>query len=259
MVKKTLFLLSLIGFIFLQACSDEDASPESTITVSDFTGNIAENPTNGTSIGTVTASTTQGTLSFSIISQTPSNAVAINANSGELTVADASLFDFETNQSITGVISVTNGTQTEQLNFTINITNDNSTRTIWQGTTTTFTKGDNADPTLESNQDRLTDKVWLTRGTASSRSNQGNIFNAVTETSGNRTTSPAGTEWAEGSLDNIDNLTFEPFTDAVGGRARNAVNKNLVLHLIEDDIYLSVKFTSWSDRAGGFAYERSTP
>ena len=35
--------------------------------------------------------------------------------------------------------------------------------TIWQGENITFTKADNADWTLEANQDRITDNVWITR------------------------------------------------------------------------------------------------
>jgi hypothetical protein len=35
---------------------------------------------------------------------------------------------------------------------------------------------------------------------------------------------------------------------------------NTVLHLKTDDIYLDIKFLSWSERSGGgFSYERSTP
>ena len=36
-------------------------------------------------------------------------------------------------------------------------------QTIWNGPTTTFTKANNADWTLESNQDRITSAVWITR------------------------------------------------------------------------------------------------
>jgi hypothetical protein len=40
----------------------------------------------------------------------------------------------------------------------------------------------------------------------------------------------------------------------------NLVNQQLVLHLISDDIYLSVKFTALGKAgAGGFSYLRSTP
>lgn len=43
-------------------------------------------------------------------------------------------------------------------------------------------------------------------------------------------------------------------------RSRNVVGKELVLHLIESDIYLDVMFTSCSNgEQGGFAQERSAP
>ena len=68
-----------------------------------------------------------------------------------------------------------------------------------------------------------------------------------------------GTEWAIGTLDEIDNLSFDYFRNAVS-RPKNVVGKNLVLHLIEDNIYLTVKFISWSQgKRVGFSYERSTP
>jgi hypothetical protein len=40
-----------------------------------------------------------------------------------------------------------------------------------------------------------------------------------------------------------------------------SVGVDAVVHLITDDIYLSLKFTSWSasGSGGGFSYERSTP
>lgn len=128
------------------------------------------------------------------------------------------------------------------------------TAVIWTGDNTTFTKENGADPTDSANQDRLTDNVWITRG-----NNGGQIYNIKTESSANKNSSPAGTEWAEGSLDDWDSLTYEPFRAAVGS-PKNIAGKDLVLHLIEDDIYLQVRFTSWAQgMAGGFSYERSTP
>lgn len=40
---------------------------------------------------------------------------------------------------------------------------DLKAQTIWAGTDLTFTKAANADWTLEANQDRLTNNVWITR------------------------------------------------------------------------------------------------
>ena len=126
--------------------------------------------------------------------------------------------------------------------------------TIWNGTTITFTKADGANPEEEANQDRITDNIWITRG-----NDGGQIFNIKTETSYNKTDSPVGTKWAVGTLDEIETLTFKKFRAAVEKPNSSLVGKNLVMYLEEDDIYLSVKFTSWSEqKKGGFAYERST-
>ena len=123
---------------------------------------------------------------------------------------------------------------------------------IYTGDKITFTKADDTDPTEESNQDRINDNVWITRGT-----NGGEIFNAKTESASTKGTSPAGTEWALGTTANISSLTFTSFRDAVN--PQDAVGKDLVLHLIDADEYLDVKFTSWTQgKEGGFAYERRT-
>ncbi len=123
---------------------------------------------------------------------------------------------------------------------------------IWSGPDLTFTKLDDADPSLEENQDRLTDKVWLTRG-----NDGGQIYNIVTETIYNQENSPVGTEWAQGTTLDIENLQFSSFRSTI--RPRQIVGRDLVLHLIEDDIYIDIRFTSWStNRGGGFEYVRSS-
>ncbi len=125
--------------------------------------------------------------------------------------------------------------------------------TIWDGATITFSKAEGADPTAAENQDRLTDNVWLTRG-----NNGGQIFNIRSEMSASKSSSPAGTLWAEGRLDEIERLSFQRFRAAVGD-PKNVEGKDLVLFLEQDSVYLSVKFTQWSqNKNGGFAYERST-
>jgi len=134
------------------------------------------------------------------------------------------------------------------------ITNENTGPTLWSGTATTFNKSDGSNPNLEENQDRITENMWITRGNTG-----GQIFNIAINNSADKTESPVGTEWAIGTLDELDNLTFDYFRNAIS-RPKTVVGKNLVLHLIEDHIYINVKFTSWSQgKRGGFSYERSTP
>ncbi|PHR72860.1 MAG: hypothetical protein COA67_03930 [Lutibacter sp.] len=90
------------------------------LSIQDFSTTIDENPTNGDSLGTVQA-TGDGTLSFSISSQTPAGALSIDASTGELTVLNATSFDFESNPTITANISVDNSVSTEAATATINL------------------------------------------------------------------------------------------------------------------------------------------
>ena len=123
----------------------------------------------------------------------------------------------------------------------------------WTGDMMSFVKEDEKDPTNPLNQDRITDNVWITRG-----NNGGQIYNAAKESSDNKTKSPIGTQWAIGTLDKIDGLIFKDFRAAVSS-PKSVVGKDLVLYLIDDDVYLSVKFKSWSQgKRGGFSYDRST-
>lgn len=90
------------------------------LSVQDYNTTIDENPANGQSLGTAQASG-DATLSFSIISQTPAGAVSIDASTGELTVLDATLFDYETNPTITATISVDNSGNMQTLMATLNL------------------------------------------------------------------------------------------------------------------------------------------
>lgn len=131
--------------------------------------------------------------------------------------------------------------------------NPSGEATLWTGPTISFTKTNGSDPNLEVNQDRITDNVWLTRG------NEGKqFFNIKTESSSSKSNSPAGTLWAKGTIDQIDNLSFTTFRAATG-KPKSAVDQDLVMYSTRDNIYVSVKIISWSSgKAGGFSYERST-
>ena len=134
------------------------------------------------------------------------------------------------------------------------VPNDTTSSVVWNGAIKSFEKKDGADPNNQINQDRLTSRVWITRG-----NNGGQIYNKAVEDSSDKSESPSGTEWSMGNINDIESLIFTSFRIAVG-KPQDVVGKDLVLHLIEDDIYLSVKFTSWSGgKKGGFAYDRSTP
>lgn len=114
----------------------------------------------------------------------------------------------------------------------------------------TFTKNANTDPSLVENQDRISDKVWLTRG------NQYGIYNAYDQTSAkNQPTS--GIELALGNFEEFSQLNFETISEWGKKFKGNWINKNLVLKLTETNEYYSFIMTSWENR-GGFSYTRSS-
>jgi len=123
---------------------------------------------------------------------------------------------------------------------------------LWDGPLIAYSQP-TPEPTLAANQDRLTDNVWLTRGTS-----QG-LFNAASEGSYSHFASPAGTEWAYGQLADYASLTYNNWETWAASRPPDTVGQPAVLHLISDDIYLSIQFTSWGGFGGGFSYMRSTP
>lgn len=130
-------------------------------------------------------------------------------------------------------------------------------QTIWNGPITTFTKPNNADWNLQVNQDRITPNVWITR------MNTQGIFNIKTESGYDKigNTSPDDTEWAFGTTSNLGSLTFNTWHATIAGNPPGMVGQDMVVHLITDDIYINIKFTSWSQgpsAGGGFSYQRST-
>lgn len=123
-ISKFNFIYTLLILILvLTSCDDSnnELNSQTTISIVDFTKNINENPIAGLSLGFVEAITNQGTLSYSIITQTPNQALEINASTGEIFVLTASLFDFETYPSITGIVKVDNSSESKTATITINL------------------------------------------------------------------------------------------------------------------------------------------
>ncbi|MEL6535884.1 MAG: cadherin repeat domain-containing protein [Bacteroidota bacterium] len=243
--------------------TNQNATTTATLTISltdvanvsldDFTASVAENPLLGQALGTVTAAGESSAFTFALSDQSPAGALAIDETTGALSVANPALFVFADNPSITATVSASSQGTTAAASVTVTVTEVAPTFNIWTGPTMTFTKAEEADPTLEANQDRLTNSVWITRG-----NDGGQIYNAVTESVADKDDSPADTEWAFGNTAEIATLTFGTFRGALG-KPKDIVGRDLVLHLISDDVYIDVKFTAWSaSKKGGFTYERST-
>lgn len=135
--------------------------------------------------------------------------------------------------------------------------------TFWTGPTLQFSH--QAD---SSTMDKLTtnhvgaasvNNVWLTRGTSHP------LYNAAAETSWNGSTSPVNTMWAaaSGPLTSANTLHYDTFDNVVGEPGNSpglSVGHTFYMHIVSDDIYLSVQLNAWGNNNGGsFTYTRSTP
>ena len=102
--------------------TDVNEAPMVTAQSSAFT--VAENAANGTTVGTVAATDPENNrLTFSITSGNLSDAFAINASSGAITVAGT--VDYETTPTYTLTVRAADASLSGTANFTVNVTNVN--------------------------------------------------------------------------------------------------------------------------------------
>lgn len=118
---KTFKLFTILLFILILACSkSDDSSSDKGINVQNLVKTIDENPISGDAIGTLQA-VGDGALSFAIASQTLAGALNINPGTGAITVANASLFDYETNPVISASISIIDASNSATATATFNL------------------------------------------------------------------------------------------------------------------------------------------
>ena len=100
---------------------DENRAPE----ISDQSFDIPENSANGTSVGSVVAADPDGDdITFSITAGNTSGGFDINTTTGEITVADGGVLDFEEIQSFVLTVEVTDGAKSGEAEITINLTDE---------------------------------------------------------------------------------------------------------------------------------------
>lgn len=124
---------------------------------------------------------------------------------------------------------------------------------VWKGDKMTFTKANSATWTNAANQDRINDTCWLTRA------NDRGLFNIRVESSYSNNLSPRNTKWAYGTTSNLSSLTFNDWERTNNSSPPSMVNKDMVLLIVSDSIYIDIKFTKWTaGGGGGFEYVRAT-
>lgn len=127
-------------------------------------------------------------------------------------------------------------------------------REIWSGRHFYFAKADSADWSLPANQDPITPAVRITR------KHDHGIFNIAQESEYVTNVSPVDTEWATGDAASWESLTFQPWQVWAQNYPPGTIGANACVHLISEDIYVDIRFDSWTESAhgGGFAYIRAT-
>ncbi|WP_350285740.1 cadherin repeat domain-containing protein [uncultured Croceitalea sp.] len=117
---KTIYVVVLLcGAIILNSCSKDDNQPFS---LSSVNVTITENPESGDLLGKVGEGNSSD-FTFSITSSSPPGAFKIDAQTGQMYVADKSLFDYEQFIQLSASISATNGTETTNGDFTVALEN----------------------------------------------------------------------------------------------------------------------------------------
>ena len=125
-----------------------------------------------------------------------------------------------------------------------------------------FEKVDFADPLLEQNQDRITDRTWITRG------NEQGIYNPFSEnsyyfeSSDEVYSAPSNTLWAYGLTDYVEG-EYRPFKEAVQSQmsmsSLNDGGHTFSMFIVSENLFYDVEFHSWTccQNGGGFSYTRT--
>jgi len=129
------------------------------------------------------------------------------------------------------------------------------------GPPVTFNKPNYADWTLPEFQDRITDKVILTRA------DEEGLFNIAIENGYSEDRkidigeSPAGTEWASMPTAEATPEDYGSWSSNAHPYRNGGIGKIVSLHLVEEDLYFDVVFHSWTsgeeEGGGGFSYTRA--
>lgn len=119
----------MLLILIVLSCSKDKDELKTIISTSNFVKTVDENQANGTALGIVNGTSNNGSVTFNIISQKPNGALVINANTGELSVNDSKLFDYEVNPEITAEIEVKSNEVTEKVTATI-VLNDLNYSTV---------------------------------------------------------------------------------------------------------------------------------
>ena len=114
------FVIMSFMTLSLMSCGDDIAPIE--ITAEQFVVTIEENPEVGQTLGSVSATTNRGILTYEVMSQDPVGSISVTPISGEIRVLDKTSFDYEEREFVTAMIMVANKGVENAIVARINIT-----------------------------------------------------------------------------------------------------------------------------------------
>ncbi|WP_158655238.1 cadherin repeat domain-containing protein [Flavivirga eckloniae] len=104
-MKKIVSIIAILTIGFFVACSNDDASPL-IVQTDDFFAELAISAIVGDTIGIVPGTSNQGTINYSINSQTPEGIFTIGQTYGELIVASDAVANLPIDSKVTLEVSV---------------------------------------------------------------------------------------------------------------------------------------------------------
>ncbi len=189
---------------------------------------------------------TATTTNYQLTSDATLGQVIVADNQPVINVTDTLKVQVEPGGQVVGDLSINNDGAFGNLIWSAAISD-----TLGHGYEVTFNKSNFASWQLPANQDRITDNVFITRGDNRS------IFNARTETTSSNSVSPADTEWFRGGANMA--TSFASFHTMHGGNPGSLVGDTATIHLISDDQFHEIAFSTYSggNTGGGFGYTRT--
>ncbi len=119
---RNLIKITFLALLIASSTSCSEDEPPLVPSASNVITTINENPEDDLSIGTITTNLPDN-VTYTLTSESVSGAFSINNATGEVTVNDTSVFDFETNPIIIGVVTVSNGAESVITNITVTLEN----------------------------------------------------------------------------------------------------------------------------------------
>lgn len=118
---KTFYLSVLFAFLMLSGCSSNGSSKSSNDkpTLTEFSGNVAENAAIGTTVGSITVDTGDSSVTVITLSGTGSTDFSVDTN-GTITVANALDFETQADYNLTAVATNADG-DSDPVSVTISI------------------------------------------------------------------------------------------------------------------------------------------